>query len=160
VSGEVADKLTATPSGVFQPPPNAVCGVAVMRKFARKLGYTATQGARAIITKPHNGRPPCHHSGRCGNGCDTRREFTSVGALLPVARATGSLTMFPNAIVREVTVDSAGKASGVVFVDRYTYKENAVRGRYVVVAASAIETARLLLNSKSSSFPNGLANSS
>ncbi len=160
VSGEKADKMTATPSGEFQPAPAAICGTVVMRKFARKLGYTATQGPRAIITRSHNGRNACHYCGRCGTGCDSGAKFTTVGTLLPAAAATGNMTLFTNAIVREITVDSAGRASGVVFIDRYTYQENAVRGRYVVVAASAIETARLLLVSKSAIFPNGLANSS
>jgi choline dehydrogenase-like flavoprotein len=160
VSGERADKMTATPSGEFQPAPPAICGVALMRKFARKLGYTATQGPRAIITRALNGRRPCHYCGRCGTGCDPGAKFTTVGTLLPAAAATGRMTMFTNAIVREVTLDSAGRASGVVYVDRYTFRENAVRGRYVVVAASAIETARLLLASRSARFPDGLANSS
>lgn len=160
VSGERANKMTPTPSGEFQPPPAAICGTVVMRKFARKLGYTVTQGPRGIITRPHNGRQPCHHCGRCGTGCDTGAKFTAVGTLLPTAIATGNLTLFSNAIVRDITLDSTGKVSGVVYVDRYTRQENAVRGRYVIVAASAIETARLLLISKSATFPNGLANSS
>jgi choline dehydrogenase-like flavoprotein len=80
--------------------------------------------------------------------------------LLPSAAATGRLSMFPNAIVREINLDRQGRASGVTYVDRYSHQEHTVRGRYVVLSASAIETARILLNSKSSLFPNGLANSS
>jgi len=65
-----------------------------------------------------------------------------------------------NAMAREVTVDESGLASGVTYIDKTTGRENHVRARIVVLAASACETARLLLNSKSSKFPQGLANSS
>jgi len=160
VSGEKVGKMTDTPDGEFQPAANVTCNLAIMRATAQKMGYTVTPGSRAIITQPHNGRVPCHYCGRCGRGCDTGAKFTAVGALFPTAFATGRLKMISNAIVREVTVDGQGRASGVTYIDRYTFREDQVRGRYVVVAASAIETARLLLNSKSNLFPNGLANSS
>jgi choline dehydrogenase-like flavoprotein len=160
VSGERTGKMTAIPEGDFQPPPDFDCACRIFHKPIARAGYTVVREPRAIITRPHNGRPACHYCGRCGHGCDSGSKFTTVGALLPVARATGRLTMFTNAIVREINVDSQRRASGVTYIDRYTFKENAVRGRYVVVSASAIETARILLNSKSSSFPNGLANSS
>jgi choline dehydrogenase-like flavoprotein len=124
------------------------------------MGYLALRPPRAVITRDYNGRPACHYCGRCGHGCDTGSKFTSVGALLPHAQATGRMTLFTNSIVREVMLDRGGRASGFVFIDRYTYQEDSVRGRYVVLAASAIETARLLLNSKSSRFPDCLANSS
>jgi choline dehydrogenase-like flavoprotein len=160
VSGGKTGEMTATPDGEYVEPPALTCALAIMRKTANRMGYTTTSEPRAIITQPHNGRPACHYCGRCGRGCDVGAKFTSVGALLPIAHATGRLTMFTNSIVREVTVDRGGRATGVVFVDRYTRQENAVAGRSVVISASAIETARLLLISKSSLFPNGLANSS
>ncbi|HWB86206.1 MAG TPA: GMC family oxidoreductase [Bryobacteraceae bacterium] len=160
VSGERSLTPTAVAAGEYMPPPPMPCPLAIMRKTAIRLGYTATSDPHAIITQPHNGRAPCHYCGRCGQGCDVGAKFTSVGALLPTAQATGRMTMFTNSIVREISLDRAGRATGVVFVDRYTRQENAVSGRYVVVAASAIETARLLLISKSNLFPNGLANSS
>ncbi len=159
-SGEACGKLTATPDGVYQPAPGLTCGNTWMKGVAKKMGYLAVAGPRAIITQPLNGRAPCHYCGRCGKGCDNGSKFTTVGALLPTARATGNLTMISNAIVRDVTVDSQGRASGVRYIDRYTFQENEVRGKTVVLAASAIETARILLNSKSNLFPNGLANSS
>ncbi|HWB87387.1 MAG TPA: GMC family oxidoreductase [Bryobacteraceae bacterium] len=160
VSGENSPKLTAIPHGEYMPPPADTCALAILKAGATRIGYTATTEPHAIITQAHNGRPGCHYCGRCGQGCDVGAKFTSVGALLPVAASTGRLTMFTNAIVREVTLDSQGRVSGVVYIDRYSSRENAVKGRYVVVAASTIETARLLLNSKSSRFPDGLANSS
>jgi len=74
--------------------------------------------------------------------------------------ATGRLTLRMNTIVREVLVDSDGHARGVSFVDRYTFENGEALGKAVILAASAIETARIMLNSKSSKFPNGIANSS
>jgi choline dehydrogenase-like flavoprotein len=80
--------------------------------------------------------------------------------LLPPALATGRLTIVTRAMAREITVDDQGLASGVSYIDKSTGRENHVRGRIVVLAASACESARLLLNSKSGKFPQGLANSS
>jgi choline dehydrogenase-like flavoprotein len=79
---------------------------------------------------------------------------------LPPALATKRLTIVTNAMAREVTVGDDGLATGVTYVDKTTGRENHVRARIVVMAASACETARLLLNSKSSRFPHGLGNSS
>lgn len=157
VSGERIGKPT---DGEFQPAANPTCSQMIMRRTAQRMGYTPMADTRAIITRPLNGRHSCHYCGRCGRGCDTGSKFTAVGTLYPRAFATGRLSLISNAIVREVTVDDRGRANGVSYVDRYTYQEGRVRGRYVVVAASAIETARILLNSKSNRFPNGLANSS
>jgi choline dehydrogenase-like flavoprotein len=90
----------------------------------------------------------------------THSNFSSPSVLIPPAKATGRLNQIFNAMAREVTVDENGLASGVAYVDKNTLRENHVRARIVVVAASACESARLLLNSKSSKFPQGLANSS
>src|SRR5581483_12481388 len=79
---------------------------------------------------------------------------------LPPAMATGNLDILPNAMVREVTIDDDGKATGVVYIDKTTGQEGRVRGRVIVLAASSAESVRVLLNSKSARFPNGLANSS
>jgi choline dehydrogenase-like flavoprotein len=160
VSGERTGKMTALPDGEFQPASASDCVCTLMRGPIARAGYTVVRDPRAVITRPLNGRAPCHYCGRCGHGCDSGSKFTSVGALLPVAKATGRLMMITNAIVREINLNSQGRASGVTYIDRYTHQENTVRGRYVVLSASAIETARILLNSKSSLFPNGLANSS
>jgi choline dehydrogenase-like flavoprotein len=160
VSGEKCSVASGMPDGDFQPPAPLNCNLSIMRATARKLGYIATSEPHAIITRPLSGRPACHYCGRCTQGCDSGSKFTSPGTLLPWAQATGRMTLIQNAIVREVTVDARGRANGVTWIDRYTMKENGVRGRYVVLSASAIETARILLNSKSNLFPNGLANSS
>ncbi|PYO28547.1 MAG: GMC family oxidoreductase, partial [Gemmatimonadetes bacterium] len=93
-------------------------------------------------------------------GCRVNANFTSTNVLIGPALATGRLTLVTNAMAREVTLDKAGRASGVAYVDKTTGSDQHVRAKVVVLAASALETARLLLNSKSSAFPNGLANGS
>ena len=73
---------------------------------------------------------------------------------------TGKLTLVTGAMAREIIVNKEGKAEAVSYIDKATHTEKRIHARAIVVAASACESARLLLNSKSSGFPNGLANSS
>ena len=90
----------------------------------------------------------------------THSNFSSTGVLIPPAMKTGRLTLIADAMAREVTVGRDGLANGVSYIDKKTGRDTHLSARIVVLAASACETARLLLNSKSSTFPNGLANSS
>jgi choline dehydrogenase-like flavoprotein len=113
-----------------------------------------------VITRNHNGRPACHYCGQCNRGCVTNSNFSSTNVLIAPALKTGKLTLVTNAMAREVNLDSRGLASGVTYIDTKSGAEREARGRIVVLAASACESARILLNSKSSKFPNGLANSS
>jgi choline dehydrogenase-like flavoprotein len=86
---------------------------------------------------------------------------SSMNLLLPDAVATGKLTIVPNAIAREVTVDpKTGLVNGVFYLDRRTKREYHAPARILMVGASTLESARLLLNSKPRQYPNGLANSS
>jgi choline dehydrogenase-like flavoprotein len=94
------------------------------------------------------------------DGCEVGAIATSVNAILPDALATGRLTLRTDALVRQIDVDSEGRASGVTYVDRVTRRDRSIRARFVVLGCGAIETPRLLLNSASTRFPNGLANSS
>jgi choline dehydrogenase-like flavoprotein len=114
----------------------------------------------SILTRPLGDRPACHYCGECARGCAVHANFSSPSVLLPPAMKTGRLTLRTNAMAREVTLDANGLANGVLYVDRRTGRENHVPARIVVLAASACETARILLNSKSAKFPQGLANSS
>jgi choline dehydrogenase-like flavoprotein len=86
--------------------------------------------------------------------------FNSIYVTLPRAAKTKFFTLRPNAMVREVTLDAEGKARGVVFVDRLTHETHEVSGKTVVLGASCLESTRILLNSKSRGYPQGLANSS
>src|SRR6476620_2507987 len=148
------------PDGVFQPPPKPRCYELLIKQAADKLKITCIPNRLSILTQPLNGRPACHYCGQCGRGCATHSNFSSPSVLLPPALATGKLRIITNAMAREVLTDQSGLATGVSYVNRSDRRDYEVRARVVVLAASACESARLLLNSRSGRFPDGLANSS
>lgn len=150
--------LPNDPDGIFQPPPRPRCYELLIKQAADRLKITCIPSRLSILTKPIKGRPACHYCGQCGRGCSTHSNFSSPSVLLPPALATKRLTIVANAMAREVTTDDTGLANGVAYIDKTTGRENHVRARIVVLAASACESARLLLNSKSTRFPQGLAN--
>jgi choline dehydrogenase-like flavoprotein len=120
-----------------------------------------TNGRAAIITQRHNGRAACHYCGKCEAGCITRSYFSSNSVTLPAAAATGKMTLRPHSVVESVLYDAkSGKARGVRVVDATTKEVLEFEGRVVFLCASALETVRLLLNSKSTRWRDGLANSS
>lgn len=148
------------PDGIFLPPPRPRCWELLVKQAADKQKVTCIPSRLSILTRPHNGRAQCHYCGQCNRGCKVNANFTSTNVLLIPALATGKLTLVTGAMAREVTVDKKGRASGVVYIDKATGEEKMARARVIVLAASACESARILLNSKSSQFPQGLANSS
>ena len=152
--------LPNDPDGIFQPPPKPRCYELLIKQASERLNIRCIPIRLSILTQPLNGRPACHYCGQCGRGCASHANFSSPSVLLPPALATKRLAMVTNAMAREVTVGEDGLATGVAYIDKTTGRENHARGRIVVMAASACETARLLLNSKSSRFPHGLGNSS
>lgn len=154
------ENLPNEPDGIFLPPPKPRCYELLVKRSADRLGITCIPSRMSILTRPHNGRPACHYCGQCGRGCAVHANFSSTNVLLPPAFATGRLTLITQAMAREVTVNPQGLATGVTYIDKRTGEERHVRARIVVLAASACESARILLNSKSSLFPHGLANSS
>jgi choline dehydrogenase-like flavoprotein len=155
-----AEGLPNEPDGIFQPPPRPRCWELLVQRAARRIHRTIIPSRLSILTRPLNGRPACHYCGQCNRGCRANANFTSSGVLIGPALATGRLTILPNTMAREVCTDAAGRARAVACVDKATGGEVEVEGRIVVLAASACETARLLLNSKSSRHPDGLANGS
>jgi choline dehydrogenase-like flavoprotein len=152
--------LPNDPDGIFQPPPKPRCYELLIKQASERLNIRCIPIRLSILTQPLNDRPACHYCGQCGRGCAAHANFSSPSVLIPPALATKRLTIVANAMARDVTVGDDGLASGVTYVDKTTGRENHARGRIVVLAASACETARLLLNSKSTRFPHGLANSS
>jgi choline dehydrogenase-like flavoprotein len=155
-----AEGLPNDPDGIFQPPPRPRCYELLIKGAAERLGVRVIANRLSILTQPLNGRPACHYCGQCGRACASHANFSTPSVLLPPALATGRLTIVTSAMAREVTVDEQGLANGVSYIDKATNRDHHVRARIVVVAASACESARLLLNSTSSKFPQGLANSS
>jgi len=154
------ENVPSAPDGIFLPPPKPRCNELLVKKACDKLNIICIPSRLAVLTKSINGRQPCHYCGQCGRGCVTGSNFSSSQVLIPPAMATGKLTMITGAMAREILVGKDRKAEGVSYIDKATRTEKRVYARAVVAAASACESARLLLNSKSSLFPNGLANSS
>jgi choline dehydrogenase-like flavoprotein len=152
--------LENTPDGKFMPPPKPRCYELLIQQASRKLGIPCVPSRLSIITEPLNGRPACHYCAQCGRSCATSSNFSSPTVLIPPAQATGNLEVRCDAMAREVLVNSEGLATGVSYIDKKTRSEVQVRGKIVVIAASACESARLLLNSRGTRHPDGLANSS
>lgn len=152
--------LRNAPDGFFLPPERPRCYELLVKRAADKLGITCIPARQSILTKPLNGRTACHHCGQCGRGCTTNSNFSSPEVLIKPALKTGRLTLITHAMAREVTLGKNGLASGVSYVDTKTGADRHVQARVVVLAASAFESARILLNSRSATFPQGLANSS
>lgn len=152
------ENLEILPDGIFMPPPKPRCGERLLQKAGNKLGIKVIPIRRAVLTRPYDGRPPCHYCGECGRGCDVGAFFDSRSVMVERAEATGNLTLLTNAVASEVLVDDRGLARGVRYFDRYSGKDFEVFGRTVVVAASCVDSIRILLNSKSTQFPGGIAN--
>ncbi len=148
------------PDGHFLPAPQPRCWERLVKKAADKHSVTCIPSRLSILTRPVNGRPACHYCGQCNRGCRTNSNFTSPNVLIYPAQQTGKLTIRTDAMAREVSVGRNGLADGVLFIDKKTGKEEKAEGRVVVLAASACESARIMLNSKSSAFPQGIGNSS
>ena len=154
------ENISSAPDGIFMPPPKPRCTDLLVKKACDKVGVLCVPSRLAIITQELNGRAPCHYCDQCGRGCRTASNFSSSQVLIPPAMATGRLTLITNAMAREILVGKDGKAAAVSYVDKTTRTEQQARARAFVVAGSTCESTRLLLNSKSTLFPEGLANSS
>jgi choline dehydrogenase-like flavoprotein len=150
-----------SPPGILLPPP-PLRGYELWTQMVlqKRFGIQAVPSHAAILTQPHNGRPACLYATPCDRGCSIAANFQSPTVLLAPALATGRLEVRIGAMVYEVAVDQRGSATGVHYIDKSTGARHFAGGRTVVLAASSCETARILLNSKSAGFPNGLANSS
>lgn len=160
VCGGLDDQDSLPGSKYMLPPPAPRCGERLLQKAAQTAGYSIVAGRRAVLTKPHNGHPPCHYCGACGSGCDVGAFFNSSDYLIEPALQTGKLQILDNAVVARILTNDRGLASGVQYFHRRTKEEHTVKARIVVVAASCVDSTRILLNSTSNRYPNGLGNSS
>lgn len=133
---------------------------ALLERGAAKLGWTAFPAPVAIASTALPGRSPCIQCGFClGFGCEVRAKSSSLVTVIPVAVATGRCEIRTDSYVRKIATDDAGRVTGVKYFDARK-AEFFQRAKAVVVCANGAETPRLLLNSTSNRFPNGLANSS
>lgn len=157
-----AEGLRNEPDGIFLPPPKQRLHELMLQKSNKRLGIPTIPSRLSILTKPiNNDRGQCFYCNQCGRSCQAYADFSSSSVLIKPALKTGNLTMITYAMAREVLTDpTTGLATGVSYVSTLDMQEYTVRGKIVILAASAGETARLLLNSKSARFPQGLGNSS
>lgn len=150
----------SNPDGEYLPPMKFRCLDVILQHGAEKLGVPYLPDRIAQLTVPLHEHPACHYCGNCTEGCDTGSFFSTPFFFLPAAEKTGKLELRENAVAKNVLVDENGRARGVAYVDRRTKQEVEVYARTVVLAASCVETARMMLNSKSRHWPTGIANSS
>src|SRR6202022_3384596 len=113
----------------------------------------------AINSKDRDGRGSCQQIGFCFQGCKSGAKWSTLYTEIPKAEATGKLDLRPESMVMQIQHDANGKATGVLHADKHG-QHQLQKARVVCVAGNSIETPRLLLNSSSSTFPHGLANSS
>ncbi len=154
------DDMPPSPEGVLQPPPQPRVPELLVAAAAKKLGIPAVPMHRAVLTRPLDNRAACFYATPCGHGCSIGAAFQTTTSLLPMAKATGLLEVRTDAMVKTVTTDDKGQVTGVSYIDKKTGTEHSVTAKVVILAASACESARLLLNSKTDKYPQGLANSS
>lgn len=154
------ENVASCPDGKFHSPPPPKVHEALIKKACDKLGIICIPNRRAVITKPLNGRPACHYCGQCGRGCKTASNYSSSQVQVFPAMKTGRLKVIDLAMAREVLTDGNGKATGILYIDKRTRTEQTIQAKVVILAASACESTRILLNSKSKEFPNGLGNGS
>jgi choline dehydrogenase-like flavoprotein len=153
--------LENEPDGIFLPPPRPRLHELMIKKAATTAGVTVIPSRLSILTKQINDeRGACFFCSQCNRGCTVYADFSSSSVLVKPAIATGNVDVIPNAMAREVLVNREGLATGVSYINKDDMMEYQVTGRTVILAASACESSRLLLNSKSQRHPNGLANNS
>jgi choline dehydrogenase-like flavoprotein len=147
------------PRGPYPLPPHRLSWASQrIAKACDKLGLRMLPNSVAILSRPYDGRPPCNYCGGCMWGCPLRDKGSWDQTFLAKAEATGKIRILPEVFVHRVELDGQGRASEVFFFDREG-RERRVKARVAILACGAVETPRLLLNSKSVRFPNGLTNS-
>ena len=148
ISGESLG-LMQFPDSIMQPPMEMTCGEKHFKeKVNARFDRSVTIGRAAILTKPLNGRQPCHYCGPCEHGCITHSYFSSVWTTIVDAEKTGNCDVLCDAVVSHVTTDkSTGLANGVAYFDRLTRAPREIRAKAVVLSASTLESTRIMLNS-------------
>jgi choline dehydrogenase-like flavoprotein len=149
------------PDGHFLPPPKPRLHEMYVAKGAKKMGIPVIPSRLSILTKKiNNERGVCFYCRQCNRGCQVYADFSSGTCLIKPAMKNGQVDLYTHAMAREITTDDKGKATGVIYINKKDNLDYHIQAKVVVLAASACESARLLLNSKSKLFPNGLANGS
>jgi choline dehydrogenase-like flavoprotein len=132
----------------------------VLAAGAKRVGYKEFHsGNMAINSEPRDDRPACHQIGFCMEGCAIGAKWSTLYTEIPKAEATGHFELRPESMALRITHDASGAVTGVVYADK-AGNHHEQKARAVFVAGNSVETPRLLLNSASSKYPDGMANSS
>lgn len=151
--------LPNDPDGFFLPPPKPRLHELYFMRGAAKAGVPVYPSRLSILTRRVNEeRGACFFCAQCNRGCSVYGDFSSSSVLIKPARGTGKAELFTNAMVRAVMTDASGKATGVSYISKVDRREYQLRGKVVLLGASACETARILLNSASSTHRDGIGN--
>ena len=149
------------PDGFFLPAPKPRLHELYYIKGAKKVGIPVIPSRLSILTQRiNNDRGVCFYCSQCGRSCNAYADFSSGSCLIFPAMKGGQVDLYNDCMVRTVTTDSEGKATGVSYINKKDRREYKLKGKVVVLGASACSSARILLNSKSTQHPNGLGNSS
>lgn len=155
------EKRRNDPDGFFLPAPKPRLHELYYIKGARKMGVDVIPSRLSILTKKlNNDRGVCFYCRQCGRSCNAYADFSSSSVFVIPAVNGGQVDLYVNSMVKNVTTNENGRATGVSFINKEDRKEYQLKGRSVVLGASACSSARILLNSKSKQHPNGLGNSS
>lgn len=156
--------LSNDPDGFFLPPPKPRLHELMAVKGANKAGVPFIPGRLSMVTKRINkDRGVCFYCGQCSRACSVYADFSAGSCLIfPVMRGSGygQIDLFTNCMAREVITDGSGKATAVSYVSKDDRREYQVKGKVIVLAASACETSRILMNSEAPGQTNGLGNGS
>ncbi|MGM0506400.1 MAG: GMC family oxidoreductase N-terminal domain-containing protein, partial [Bacteroidota bacterium] len=153
--------LENDPDGFFLPPPKPRLHELYVKRGGEKVGIPVIPNRLSILTRPVSSeRGVCFYCNQCNRGCQAYADFSAGSCLVQPAMKRGQVDLYTDAMVREVTTDQNGQATGVIYIDKQDRAEYQIRGRTVLLGASACESARILLNSSSPQHPDGLANSS
>ncbi|MFO7824181.1 MAG: GMC family oxidoreductase [Cyclobacterium sp.] len=149
------------PDGFFLPPPKPRLHELRIKKSADKINIPVIPSRLSILTRPvNNERGTCFFCNQCNRACQIYADFSSGTCLVKPAMKKGQVDLFTMAMVRKVTTNEQGEATGVTYISKLDMQEHKLSARVVVLGASACESARIMLNSKSKTHPNGLGNSS
>lgn len=155
------ENLPNEPDGYFLPPPKPRLHELHYIKAAKKSNVPVIPARLSILTRPINKkRGVCFYCRQCSRGCRVYADFSSSSCLVIPAMETNNIDLYTNAMVREVTTDQNGDATGVSYIDKEDLQEYQIKSKVVILAASACASARILLNSKSTRHPDGIGNSS
>lgn len=149
------------PDGFFLPPPKPRLHELYLKKGTNAASIPMIPSRLSMLTRPINKeRGVCFFCRQCNRACQVYADFSAGTCLVHPAMKQGKVDLYTHSMVRKVTTDDSGKATGVSFVSKADMKEYKLKSNVVVLGASACETSRIMLNSKSKTHPNGIGNSS